>query len=88
MCGGVPRALRYALLLLMALRLCWRLVEAAPAPPPETPQWKRLAARLSHGALCGFTMLVALRHHFITRDGVTARMIGQWSRPAAAGMAE
>jgi cytochrome b561 len=137
----------YALLLLMALRLCWRLVNPVPALPYETPQWQRLAARVSHGALYGFTMLVALLgwahsgahqpdyadwfgllrvpqftspdkaaahlyqdwhitvayvllalvaihvaaalyHHFIRRDGVTARMIGQWSRAPAADMAE
>jgi cytochrome b561 len=50
----------YALLLLMTLRLLWRLLHPAPALPAGTPQWQRLAARVSHAALYGLTMLVAL----------------------------
>jgi len=50
----------YALLLLMAIRLLWRLLHPGPSLPSDTPQWQRLAARVSHGALYGLTMLVAL----------------------------
>jgi cytochrome b561 len=50
----------YALLLLMTARLFWRLLHPVPALPPDTPQWQRLAAGVSHGALYGCTMLVAL----------------------------
>jgi len=143
---SIHAGIGYALLLLTAPRLCWRLVTAVPDLPSETPQWQRLAARLSHGAPYGFTMLVALLgwahsgahqpdyadwfgllrvpqftspdkaaahqyqdwhitsayvllalvavhvaaalyHHFMRRAGVTARMIGQRSRPPAADMA-
>ena len=50
----------YALLLLMTLRLFWRLLHPVPALPSDTPQWQRFAARVSHVTLYGVTMLVAL----------------------------
>lgn len=39
------------ILLLVALRLLWRLVNPAPGLPPDTPPLERAAARASHGLL-------------------------------------
>lgn len=50
----------YAILLLMLIRLVWRWINPLPALPVETTQWQRIAARLSHGALYGMTILVAM----------------------------
>jgi cytochrome b561 len=50
----------YVVLLLMAVRLIWRGINPAPALPVDMPQWQRLAARISHGALYGVTILVAM----------------------------
>jgi cytochrome b561 len=50
----------YVVLLLMVIRLIWRWVNPVPALPADTPRWQRIAARVSHGALYGATILVAL----------------------------
>jgi cytochrome b561 len=49
----------YVILLLTAIRLIWRWINPIPALP-ATPRWQRMAARVSHGALYGVTMVVAL----------------------------
>jgi cytochrome b561 len=50
----------YLVLLLMVIRLIWRSINPVPALPADTPPWRRLAARVSHGALYGVTIVVAL----------------------------
>jgi cytochrome b561 len=50
----------YVVLLLMVVRLIWRWINPAPALPADTPRWQQFAARVSHGALYGVTMLVAI----------------------------
>jgi cytochrome b561 len=50
----------YAVLLLMAIRLIWRWINPVPALPADTSRWQRIAARVSHGALYGVTILVAM----------------------------
>jgi cytochrome b561 len=50
----------YLILLLMALRLIWRAVNPVPAPPPDSPRWLPLAARVNHWALYLLTMVVAV----------------------------
>lgn len=49
----------YVVLLLMIARLIWRSVNLMPAPPANSPAWEQLAARVSHAALYGVTILVA-----------------------------
>jgi cytochrome b561 len=49
----------YVVLLLMVIRLIWRGLNPVPALP-SAPRWQRIAARLSHGALYGVTILVAM----------------------------
>jgi cytochrome b561 len=50
----------YVVLLLMVIRLLWRSINPVPALPADTPRWRRIAARLSHGALYGVTILMAM----------------------------
>ena len=50
----------YVLLLLMVIRLIWRSMNPVPALPVGTPRWQRYAAHISHGALYGVTIAVAL----------------------------
>ena len=50
----------YVVLLLMVVRLIWRWINPAPALPAGTPRWQRVGARISHGALYGATILVAM----------------------------
>jgi cytochrome b561 len=49
----------YVVLLLMVVRLVWRWINPVPALPADTPRWQQIAARISHGALYGVTILVA-----------------------------
>jgi cytochrome b561 len=50
----------YLILLLMVLRLIWRSVNPTPALPSDTPRWQRISASVSHWALYGVTILVAM----------------------------
>jgi cytochrome b561 len=50
----------YVVLLLMVVRLIWRVVNPMPALPVDTPRWERIAARVSHGALYVVTIVVAM----------------------------
>jgi cytochrome b561 len=50
----------YVVLLLMVIRLIWRWINPAPALPFDMPRWQRITARVSHGALYGVTILVAM----------------------------
>lgn len=50
----------YVVLVLLTLRLIWRLLNPTPALPPATPIWERTLARFNHGALYIMTFLVAM----------------------------
>jgi len=39
------------IILVMALRLIWRLTHPAPPPPTNLPAWQLLSSRVTHGAL-------------------------------------
>ena len=46
------------ILVLMLVRLAWRLANRSPALPPQTPAWERYAAHASHAAL--YVLAIAL----------------------------
>lgn len=50
----------YLLLVFTALRLIWRALNPTPALPSGTPQWQRVAAGISHGALYLITFIVIM----------------------------
>lgn len=52
------KSLGMVILVLMALRIAWRLATTAPSPPASTPPLQRLAARLGHLGLYGLLVLL------------------------------
>jgi len=50
----------YVVLVLMVLRLIWRILNPAPALPPDTSRWNRIAAHISHWALYIVTVTVVM----------------------------
>jgi cytochrome b561 len=46
--------------MLVVFRLLWRLTHRAPAPPPHTPRWQRVAAAGSHLLLYVLTLIIPL----------------------------
>ncbi len=50
----------YVVLLLMVLRLIWKIFNPAPALPSGTPRWQRVMAHISHWALYIVTIAVAM----------------------------
>jgi cytochrome b561 len=52
------KSLGITLLLLLVIRLLWRLTHAAPPPPQGSKWWEILAARLSHTAL--YLLMIAV----------------------------
>ncbi len=50
----------YVVLLLTVARLIWRGINPTPALPDDMSRWQRTAARISHGSLYAFTILVAM----------------------------
>ena len=50
----------YDLLLLLLLRLAWRSIDRAPAPPGDSKRWERLAARAVHALLYALLLAVSI----------------------------
>ncbi len=50
----------YVLLLLLVLRIVWRVFNPSPALPNGTPRWERVAAWINHAALYVVTFVVAM----------------------------
>lgn len=50
----------YLVLLLMVLRVVWRILNPTPALPSDTPRWQRIAAHISHWGLYIVTITVAM----------------------------
>lgn len=57
---GVHKALGVILLLLVLVRLAWRLYDAAPALPAALPERLKQFARMGHGALYAFMVLLPI----------------------------
>ena len=70
--GELPRTPQYfwvytahksmgiTILVLMVLRLSWRLYAGTPAPVPGTPKWQAAVASLTHWALYGIALAMPL----------------------------
>ena len=61
--GGV------VILLLVLLRIGWRLATPTPPPPAALPQWQARAARLVQGALYGLLLIMAVSGYVRVRAG-------------------
>ncbi len=72
------------LLLLMAVRLAWRLLDPQPAPLPSHASWERRAAGIAHRLLYLLLFAVMLSGYLIsTADGRPLEVFGLFSIPAA-----
>ena len=50
----------YVVLLLLVVRIVWRIFNPSPALPNGTPRWERIAARVNHVALYLVMFVVAM----------------------------
>ncbi len=66
----------YVVLLLIVLRLIWRLANPTPSLPPGTPRWEHWLARANQGALYLMTFVVAMLGW--AHSGATARPYSSW----------
>jgi len=66
----------YVVLLLLILRLAWRLINPTPALPAGTPFWERWMARILQGSLYLVTFVVAMLGW--AHSGATARPYASW----------
>ena len=48
------------LLVVVVLRLLWRLTHRPPPPPPDLPLWQQRTAAVTHAALYGLLLLVPI----------------------------
>jgi cytochrome b561 len=87
----------YLLLALIVLRLIWRAINPTPALPKDTPQLRRVAAWISHGALylISFVVIMLGWAHSGAREQNYASWFGLFNVPqfttpdkAAAGFYE
>ncbi len=57
------------ILLLVLLRLVWRLLTPAPALPPSVPSWQARAAKLVQGALYALLLVMTISGYIRVRAG-------------------
>jgi cytochrome b561 len=71
------------LLVLVALRLAWRLFAGRPLPVPGTPHWQERIASLTHGALYALLFAIPLSGWlFNSAAGFPLRWFGLFNLPA------
>ena len=71
------------ILLLVLVRLLWRLVNLTPAIPLDTPAWERCAARVSHGLLYVLMLAMPLAGWIVqSSSGVPFRIFWRIPLPA------
>jgi cytochrome b561 len=76
---GLHATVGYYLVLLIALRLVWRLGNAVPALPEELPRWRRAAARSAHWLLYFLMFFVSISGWMVAdtlRQPIEATLFG------------
>ncbi|MEW5250025.1 cytochrome b [Microbulbifer discodermiae] len=74
------------LLVLLVLRLVWKLYNRSPAPEPGTPRWQQLGARLAHGVIYLLLFAIGISGYLIsTADGRPIEVFDLFSLPATIG---
>lgn len=77
------KSLGILILLLVALRLLWRLINKTPTPPSNMPVWERLTAHISHTLLYMLMVLVPLSGWVISSASIIPfRVFGVLPLPA------
>lgn len=86
---ALHKSLGLTLLVLVALRLAWRLFAGAPAPVPGTPTWQERIAGLTHVALYVLMFAMPLSGWlFNSASGFPLQWFKQFNLPAIAGRDE
>jgi cytochrome b561 len=76
---GIHASIGYDLLLLIALRLCWRAIDRGPALPAELLRWERVTAHLGHILLYVLLLAVSVTGWMIVssaRRPIDATLLG------------
>jgi cytochrome b561 len=76
---GIHASIGYDLLLLIALRLCWRAIDRGPALPADLLRWEKGAAHLGHFLLYFLLLAVSVTGWMIVssaRRPIDASLLG------------
>ena len=76
---GIHASIGYDLLLLLALRLCWRAIDRGPALPADFKAWEKGAAHLGHFLLYFLMLAVSVTGWMIVssaRRPIDASLLG------------
>ena len=77
------KSLGILILVLVALRIVWRLANPVPAHPATMPAWERFAARSAHLMLYGLMLALPFSGWIInSASNVPFRVFWQWPLPA------
>lgn len=80
---ALHKSIGIILLVLLLVRLLWKLANPTPGEEPGTPRWQALAARLAHGLLYLLLLVIMLSGYLIsTADGRAIEVFGWFSVPA------
>ena len=86
---ALHKSLGLTLLLLVVLRLAWRLVAGAPRPVPGTPRWQAGIASVTHAALYVLMLGIPLSGWLLnSAAGYPLQWFKQFNLPALAGKSE
>lgn len=70
-------------LLLFAVRLCWRFYDPAPPPSQRLAKWERVASRFVHVSLYALSLVIIASGYLIaTADNVGVSFFGWFEVPA------
>ncbi|MFA0811702.1 cytochrome b [Microbulbifer epialgicus] len=80
---NIHKSIGILLLILLAVRLLWRLVNIAPRAEPSTPRWQMLAATTTHSLIYILLLAIMLSGYLIsTADGQAITVFSWFSVPA------
>ena len=83
---ALHKSVGLTLLVLVAVRIGWRLHAGAPAPVPGTPAWQARVARITHGALYALMFALPLSGWlFNSASGFPLQWFKLFNLPAIAG---
>jgi cytochrome b561 len=83
---ALHKSIGITILVLVALRLAWRLYAGAPKPLPGTPRWQHLAASATHWLLYALMLAMPLSGWlYNSASNFPLQWFGQFNLPALTG---
>ncbi|GAA5443351.1 cytochrome b561 homolog 2 [Microbulbifer sp. NBRC 101763] len=80
---NIHKSIGVLLLLLLVLRLFWRLINVTPQAEPNTPRWQTLVAKGAHQLIYLLLFAIMFSGYLIsTADGRAIEVFGWFSLPA------